>query len=40
MKVKFIYIWGLIMKDIGKEMYDWAIDLFPINRGLSGNGID
>jgi len=24
---------------VGQKMYDWAVDLFPINRSLSGNGV-
>ena len=27
------------MVDIGQRMYDWAVDLFPINRSLTGNGV-
>lgn len=27
------------MKQLGQEMYNWAVDLFPINRSLSGNGV-
>jgi aminopeptidase-like protein len=29
----------MIIKDIGQMMYDWAVDLFPINRSLSGDGV-
>jgi aminopeptidase-like protein len=24
---------------VGQKIYDWAVDLFPINRSLSGNGV-
>ena len=27
------------MVNIGQRMYDWAVDLFPINRSLTGNGV-
>lgn len=27
------------MKIVGQKMYDWAVDLFPINRSITGNGV-
>jgi aminopeptidase-like protein len=27
------------MEKLGQKMYDWATDLFPINRSLSGDGV-
>ncbi len=28
-----------LQKNVGQEMYEWATDLFPLNRSLSGEGV-